>query len=176
MVKKRDLVVTPVAEGALILVLAAIGWAAGWPFVFASLGPTAYEMVEKPESKSARPYNVITGHLVALGCGFFALWVLNAWASPKVMGAGFVSAPRMWAAVLAAGLTTLITLALAASQPASLSTALLVSLGAMQTARDAVAIVVAVLILAAIGEPVRLTRLKTGGGQRPREGAAPDGS
>jgi hypothetical protein len=158
MVAKRDLLIAPVGEGALILALAAIGWAASWPFVFASLGPTAYEIVEKPESKSARPYNVIAGHLVGLGAGFFALWVLDAWASPKVMTSGFVAAPRIWAAVVAATLTAGITLMIRASQPASLATALLISLGAMQTGRDAVAIVVGVLLVAAIGEPLRWLR------------------
>lgn len=87
---KRDLVIAPVGEGALILVLAAIGWAAGWPFVFASLGPTTYKLVEKPESKPARPYNVVVGHLVELGAGFFALWIRDSWTSPKAMSSGLV--------------------------------------------------------------------------------------
>lgn len=159
MVAKRDLVIAPVGEAGLILIVAAIGFVASWPFVFASLGPTAYEIIEKPESKSARPYNVIAGHLVALGAGFFALWALNAWAAPKVMSSGFVPEPRIWASVLAAGLATVCTLAIGASQPASLATALLVSLGAMQTARDALAIVLGVLLITALGEPVRRIRL-----------------
>ena len=50
---------------------------------------------------------------------------------------------------------TAITLAVNASQPAALSTALLVSLGSMQTAKDAWSIAAGVIILAAIGEPVR---------------------
>jgi hypothetical protein len=41
-----------------------------------------------------------------------------------------------------------------------LATTLLVSLGAMQTHRDAIAIVVGVLLITAIGEPVRRFRLK----------------
>ncbi|MGH9328253.1 MAG: HPP family protein [Terriglobia bacterium] len=157
---KRDLVVTPVAEGALILVLGAIGWAASWPFVFASLGPTAYEMIEKPESKSAKPYNVIAGHFVGLGAGFFSVWVLGTWAAPKVTAAGLVAEPRIWTSVLAVALTAGITLMIGASQPASLSTTLLVALGAMQTGRDALAIIIGVLILATIGEPVRRVREK----------------
>lgn len=42
-----------------------------------------------------------------------------------------------------------------ASQPASLATSLLVTLGLMQTKRDAIAIVIGVLILTAVGEPMR---------------------
>jgi hypothetical protein len=160
MSRYRDLLLAPLGEGALILVIAAIGWATRWPFVFASLGPTAYELVEKPASKSARPYNIIAGHLVGLGAGFFSLWVLDAWGSPKVSVAGAVPALRMWAAVIAVVLTTAITLGIRAGQPASLSTSLLVSLGSMQTARDALAIIISVLIITAIGEPIRRQRVR----------------
>jgi hypothetical protein len=63
-------------------------------------------------------------------------------------------------------ITTAATLALKASQPASLSTTLLVSLGSMQTMRDAATIAIAVLIIAAVGEPLRrqfaLARLAEG--------------
>jgi hypothetical protein len=54
-------------------------------------------------------------------------------------------------------------LALRAGQPAAIATALLVSTGSMQTGRDAVAIIIAVLVIAAIGEPVRRLRLKVAG-------------
>jgi hypothetical protein len=165
MKKALHLLVTSCAEGALILVVAAIGWATRMPLIFASLGPTAYELVEKPSSPSARTYNIVAGHLLALGSGFLSLWLLNAWNAPKVASAGFVSAPRLWAAVVAVAITTAVTLIAKASQPASLSTALIVTLGSMQTRRDAVSIVIAVLILAAVGEPFRRqfakTRVKT---------------
>jgi hypothetical protein len=61
---------------------------------------------------------------------------------------------------IAAALTTLITLILKAGQPAALATTLLVSLGSMQTHRDAMVIVAGVLLIAAIGEPIRRFRLK----------------
>src|ERR1051326_2224639 len=102
MTRNRDLLLAPLEEGALILVLAALGWVAHWPFVFASLGPTAYEMVEQPELKSARPYNVIVGHFVGLGAGWLALWAFHAWSSPNVMRTGVVPPPRLEAAVLSA--------------------------------------------------------------------------
>lgn len=160
MLKKWDYAIAPLSEGGLIVLLALIGWAARWPFLFASMGPTAYEMIEQPQLKSARPYNVIVGHLVGLGAGWLAIWACGAAGSPKVMSAGFVPAARLWAALLAVVLTTFVTLALHASQPASLATTLLVALGSMQTSRDAAAIVISVLVLAAAGEPVRRLRLK----------------
>lgn len=160
MSKHRNLLVAPLGEGVLILIVAAIGWAAHWPLLFASLGPTVYEILEKPYSESSKTYNIVVGHYAALGAGFFALWALDAWRSPKVMAAGFVPGPRMWAAVVATSLTALFCLALHASQPASLSTALLITLGSMQTARDAAAIAIGVAIVAAVGAPVRLQRAK----------------
>jgi len=140
--------------------MAAIAWATRQPLIFASLGPTAYELVEQPQIRSARPYNIVVGHLVGLGAGFLAVYILHAWAAPNVVATGLVTTTRLWAIVVAAVLTTLVTLTLRASQPAALATTLLVSLGAMQTRRDAIAIILGVLIITAIGEPVRRFRLK----------------
>ncbi len=155
-----DMLWATLGEGSLILVSALIAWASRQPLIFASLGPTAYELVEQPRLRSARTYNVIVGHLVGLGAAFFSLYVLHAWKAPAVAAAGGITAERAWAAVLAATLTTLINLILRASQPAALATTLLVALGSMQTGRDAAAIVVGVIIIALIGAPVRRFRLK----------------
>ncbi|HUO18099.1 MAG TPA: HPP family protein [Verrucomicrobiae bacterium] len=148
-------VLATIGEGGLILTVGGVGWAAHMPLLFASLGPTAYELVEKPNTPSAKAYNIIVGHFIALGAGFFALWALHAWNSPKVTVAELVSSRRLWAALLAVVITTAATLALKASQPASLSTSLLVSLGSMQTGRGALAIIIGVLLLAALGKPLR---------------------
>lgn len=144
----------------MLLAMAAIGLATGQPLIFASLGPTAYELVEQPQVRSARPYNIVVGHLVGLGAGFLGIYLLHAWAAPNVIATGLMTSARLWAVVIAAVLTTLLTLILRASQPAALATTLLVSLGAMQTRRDAIAIILGVLIITAIGEPVRRFRLK----------------
>lgn len=110
--------------------------------------------------KSARPYNIVVGHLVGLGAGFLALRIANAWNTPRLLPSGHLSRDRMWAVCLAAVLTTVLTLLLKAGQPAALSTTLLMSLGEIQTSRDALAIIAGVLPIAAIGEPIRRTRLK----------------
>ena len=155
-----ELTTATVGEGALILVIAAAGWATKQPLIFASLGPTAYELVQKPKDKSSKAYNIIVGHLVGLGAGFLAVYLLNAWQEPNVPLTGVVSALRVWAVVIAAVLTTLLTLLLRAAQPAATATALLVALGSMQTKRDAVVMIIAVLLITAIGEPVRRVRMK----------------
>ena len=157
---RDDVIWATVGEGGLVLVVAAIAWATRQPLIFASLGPTAYELVEQPQMRSARPYNVIVGHLAGVGAGFLAVYLLNAWDAPSVAPTGVISPQRLWAVTLAATLTTVIALILKASQPAALSTTLLISLGSMQTARGAVAIIGGVLIITVIGEPVRRFHLK----------------
>ena len=74
--------------------------------------------------------------------------------------AGVVSTDQLWSVAVATALTTFVTLILKAGQPAALATNLLISLGAMQTRRDAAAIVAGVLIITAIGEPLRRFRLR----------------
>src|SRR5215831_7077593 len=160
MKNRADLVWATLGESGLVLALATIGWATNQPLIFASLGPTAYELVEQPQMPSARPYNVIVGHLIGVGAGFLTLYILNAWAAPNVLATGIVSPRRLWATTMSAALTTLGCLALKAGQPAALATTLLVSLGAMQTRRDAIVLVVGVLLVTAMGEPIRRLRLK----------------
>ncbi len=143
-----------------MLALAAVGWATKQPLIFASLGPTAYELVEQPQARSARVYNIIVGHLTGVGAGFLAVYLLGAWNAPNVLSTGIVSSERLWAATVAVTLTTFLTLILKAGQPAAVATTLLISLGSMQTLRGGIDIVVGVLIITAIGEPVRRFRLR----------------
>ena len=49
--RRADLLWATLGEGGLILVLGAIGWATKQPLIFASLGPTAYELVEQPQAE-----------------------------------------------------------------------------------------------------------------------------
>jgi hypothetical protein len=156
---RRDVFLAPALEAALIVILAAVGWVSRTPFVFASLGPTAYEIVENSKRPSARPYNIIVGNLIAVLAAFAALWMTNAWGTPRVSAHG-VPLERVWAATIAALLTVFGTLLAQATQPAALSTTLLIALGIMQTARDGVIIMLAVLLITAIGEPIRRWRAK----------------
>ncbi len=156
--KRRDLIVAPLCEAGLILVAALAAWFVHQPLFFASLGPTAYEMIETPGRKSARPYNVIVGHLIGVLSGFAALALTHAWYAPKVSN-GDIALLRVWAAVIATLLTVLFTLLARAQQPAALSTTLLVATGTMQRLHDGLIIMTAILLLTAVGEPLRRWRL-----------------
>lgn len=158
--RKRDLIVAPAGEGLLILIAGVGGWLTHQPLIFASLGPTAYELIEMPHRRSARPYSILVGHLLGVISGYAALFLISAWRAPAVSQHG-VPLLRVWAAVLAAALTVLSTLVFRASQPAATSTTLLVATGIMQTPRDAVIILCAVGLMVAAGEPLRIWRLRT---------------
>lgn len=157
--QKRDAVIAPLCEGALLLAAGVAALVTHQPLFFASLGPTAYELTEMPERKSARPYNVIVGHLIAVVSGFAALWVTRAWYVPAVSGS-HISMERVWAAVMATLLTVLFTILLKATQPAALSTTLIVATGTMQRPVDGPIIMAGVLLVTALGEPVRRWRMR----------------
>ena len=79
-----DIVWGPFWEAVLILVAGITALWSGHPWLFSSLGPTAYEMAEKPEIRSARLYNVVIGHAVGVACGFASVAVTRAWYLPTL--------------------------------------------------------------------------------------------
>jgi hypothetical protein len=154
---KDDYWIAPLMEAALIVTVSLCGWLTHQPLVFASLGPTAFEIVETPQRPSARPYNIIVGNVIALVAAYGALWLTDAWDVPTVSAHG-VPLPRVWAAMLASLFTVFFTLILKATQPAALSTTLLVALGVMQTLKDGALIMAAVVLITVIGLPVKKWR------------------
>lgn len=160
--KKKDLLLAPLCEAGLLLVAGIAAMLLHQPFFFASLGPTAYELTETPERQSARPYNVIVGHLVGVISGFVALAVTHAWSVPAVTTHNIAWA-RVLAAMIAALLTVAGTLLIKATQPAALSTTLLVATGTLQRLQDGPVIMGAILLITAIGEPLRRWRLASMG-------------
>jgi CBS-domain-containing membrane protein len=160
---KKELLIAPAGEAALILIVAIVGWATHQPLIFASLGPTAYEMVEKPKQPSAHPYNVVVGHLIGVLAGFAAIFIVQAWTVPSVSVHG-VPLLRVFAATIAAALTAFFNVLTRATQPAALSTTLLIALGLMQTAQDGFMIMAGVVLITLLGEPIRRLRLQSSQG------------
>jgi CBS domain-containing membrane protein len=156
---RKDVFIAPLCEAALLFIVAFAGWLTHKPFIFASLGPTAYELIETPERQTARPYNVLVGHLIGVVAGFLGIFVTNAWNAPAI-GSGSVSLQRMGASVIAAGLTVFLTLLLRASQPAAVATTLLIALGVLQRGQDAFIIMGSVILILIPGEALRIWRLR----------------
>jgi hypothetical protein len=149
----------PVTGALLVLLVGIISLAFKRPWLFASLGPTAYLHAENPESRASRFYNTVLGHLVALGSGFLALWLLNAWSAPNVMATGHLTRVRVLASTVAIGITILLVLALRCSHQPAGATTLLVALGSFQTLHDVPVVIVGVLLIAVVGEPIRRLRI-----------------
>ena len=158
--RRLELALVPLAEGALVLALGGIGVGLKLPLLFTSLGPTAYEQIEKPEARSAKPYNIIVGHSVGLASGIVGLFALHAFHDPITASAGYLTGSRIFASVLACVLTAFANLLLRASQPAAFSTALLVTLGSYESPREALTIFLAVVFLTVLGEPLRRKSLQ----------------
>jgi hypothetical protein len=156
--KKAEVIWASISEGSLILATGLVALGLHAPLIFSSLGPTIYEQIEMPNRRSAAAYSILVGHFLALGVGFGSLYITHAWGAPKVVVAGYVTWPRIWASVLAVTVTVLLTLLLKASQPASLATALLVTIGSYDTAWKALAIVVGVITVTVLGQPLRYLR------------------
>ncbi len=156
----------PVLAGVLIFIVGVIGLAAGQPWLFASLGPTAYIHSESPGHKSARFYDTLVGHLVGLGCGFAAIAILNAWNAPPLMRTEVVTLARVGAGALAVGGTLAVNTLLRITHAPAAATTLLVALGTFQTGRDAVIVVVGVVILTVLAMIARELRPRATGYRR----------
>lgn len=149
----------PVSVGISMLVVGLTGFFAGQPWLIPSLGPTAYLQAENPAHPTTRLYNTVVGHLVGLASGFGAVAALNAWNAPPVLTSKELVLVRVFAAVLAMLLTIGIAPVLRASHPPAAATTLLVALGSLQTLNDAINVMIAVVIVALVGEVLRRVRL-----------------
>lgn len=159
-----DAVWAPLSAGALMLVVGLAGLAAHQPLLFPSLGPTAFLHSETPDQDSARPYNTVVGHLIGLLAGFVAVWMFGAANAPSVLATHELTAPRVWASVLAVMLTLLGGLLLRASHPPAAATTLIASLGGFPPAvRSTITVMSGVLLVTLCGEVLRRLRLKQKG-------------
>jgi CBS-domain-containing membrane protein len=156
-----DIVWAPLTSAALMLIVGLMGLLAHQPWLFPSLGPTAFLLVETPEQPSARFYNVVVGHLLGVGAGFLAIVLCHANDAPAVLSTHHLTAVRVWATVLAVALNMLGGILLKASHPPAAATTLLVALGGFPLNwQTTLTIVMGVLIVAIVGEGLRHIRLK----------------
>jgi len=149
----------PLSVGGLLLAVGLIGLGAGQPWLFPSLGPTAFLQAEEPEKAASRFYNTVVGHLVGLVAGVVAVLLLTDAGTPSVLGDKILVPARVWAAVLSGVLTMLGLSFLKASHPPAAATMLLVALGGIEPTWWGAGMVLAgVLIVAVLGEGVRFLR------------------
>ncbi len=71
-----------------IALLALVATASGAPFVFPSLGPTAFLFFFTPTAPTASPRHTIYGHAIGIACGYGALLLTGLEHAPPAMVAG----------------------------------------------------------------------------------------
>ena len=118
------------------------------PFVFPSLGPTAYLLFFSPLAKASSPRDTISGHAIGIVCGYGAFTFAGAGALSFAVHPGI-----FWSRVLAAALSLSATGAfmvlLDVNHPPAGATTLIISLGIISRLRELAIIEAAVFLLVA---------------------------
>ncbi|HET7324718.1 MAG TPA: HPP family protein [Halococcus sp.] len=158
----RDDISQTITVGIHFVVLGLLTWATASPFLFPSLGPSAYLLAagEGESERASAPYHVIGGHLVAVISGFIAFHLL----APNVVITNVLSASspassvtllRLAASSVAAMMgTTFFMLVTDTNHPAACATTLIVSLGVLSSLSEVAYIMLAVVVLVAINGAV----------------------
>jgi len=142
---------TALHAGALLAVTGVVAWLTGTPFVFPSLGPTAYLLATQRTEARDQLARIVGGHAVGVAAGLFAYRLLG----PAIIVTADLPprSPALAAlvagGVLALALTSAGMLVLDAVHPPACATTLIVALGLLPTLREGVLIVVAVCVLLA---------------------------
>lgn len=116
------------------------------PFVFPSLGPTAFLFFYTPTAPSACPRNTLIGHAIGTGAGYLSLVVAGLTTAGPALSVG-VTWPRVIAAALSLGLTAGVMVLLRAPHPPAGATTLIISLGLLTRPWQLVLLMGAVVVL-----------------------------
>jgi CBS domain-containing membrane protein len=126
--------------------LGLLAFLTGSPFVFPSLGPTAYLFFFSPLAQVSSPRNTILGHAIGLISGYAAFALAVASSPPFGINPG-VHGARLLAAALSLSATGALMAFLRISHPPAGATTLIVSLGIISQPKELVIIEVAVILL-----------------------------
>jgi len=138
--------------GLLFTVLGAVAWATGQPFIFPSLGPSAYVLAFDRRGERSRTYRVVGSHVIGAVVGLVSYLVF---AEGVVLVGGLepLSTDGLRLAtsgVVSVAVTTWGMIATDAKHAPACATTLIVSLGLLSTVRKAATIVVSVVILVGV--------------------------
>ncbi|WP_254272993.1 HPP family protein [Haloarcula marina] len=147
--------------GALLSTLGAVVWLSGLPFLFPSLGPTAYLFATRPAAPASKPRRVLGGHAIGVLAGLLAYHaVAGGVVITASMGPGTVGGLRLAASgVVAVALTTAGMLLTDTGHAPACATTLIVGLGILTSPVEGAIIVAAVGVLVVENELLdRLSR------------------
>ncbi len=126
--------------------MAAAAFVTGQPFIFPSLGPTAFLLFYTPQAASASPRNTVLGHLIGALAGYLSLVAFGLQQAGPALATG-VSGPRIGAAALSLGLTAGCMVWLRVPHPPAGATTLIVSLGILAKPEQLAVLMLAVVLL-----------------------------
>lgn len=129
-----------------IALMAAVALITHAPFIFPSLGPTAFLLFYTPTAPSSAPRNTIVGHLIGALAGWLSLVIFGLTAAPPALAAG-VTWPRVGAAALSLAATSFFMVLLRVPHPPAGATTLIVSLGLLRQPWELGVLMVAVVLL-----------------------------
>lgn len=116
------------------------------PFIFPSLGPTAFLFFYTPTAPSASPRNTIVGHAIGIIAGYFSLVVTGLTMAGPALTVG-VTWNRVIAAALSLGLTAGLMVLFKSPHPPAGATTLIISLGILTKPLQLLLLMVAVVLL-----------------------------
>jgi len=148
----RRRVGTSLYAGLLFTVLGAIAWATGQPFVFPSLGPSAFLLAFDRRSGRGRAARIVGSHLIGGVAGLAAWWLIAPGASltatpPAFSPEGFRLAASATVSLVA---TSWAMIATDAVHAPACATTLIVSLGLLSTPTEVAIIVGSVTVLVGV--------------------------
>ncbi|WP_281193849.1 HPP family protein [Halorubrum sp. F4] len=148
----RRRVGTSLYAGFLFVVLGAIAWATGQPFVFPSLGPSAFLLAFDRRGGRERAARIVGAHLIGGVAGLLAWSVLAAGVSltatpPAFSPEGFRLAASATVSLVA---TSWAMIATDAVHAPACATTLIVSLGLLSTPTEVGIVVVSVVVLVGV--------------------------
>lgn len=126
--------------------MAAAAVATGAPFIFPSLGPTAFLLFYTPTQPAASPRNTLGGHLIGVLAGYLALVVFGLTTRGPALAEG-VTWTNVGAAAVSLGLTSGAMVWCKVPHPPAGATTLIVSLGILRTPWQLGVLMLAVCVL-----------------------------
>jgi CBS domain-containing membrane protein len=116
------------------------------PFIFPSLGPTAFLFFYTPTAPTASPRNTLIGHAIGVCAGYFSLVVTGLTMAGPALSVG-VTWPRVIAAALSLGLASGLMVLFKSPHPPAGATTLIISLGLLTQPWQLLLIMVAVALI-----------------------------
>lgn len=147
-----DAVRTSIRVCSLLSVLGVVAWTSGLPYLFPSLGPSAYALAVSPSAATSQPQRVVGGHVFGVVAGLLAYHSFAAGLTVTKLPPAF-SVPGLrlaTSAIVALGLTSVAMIASDLRHAPACATTLIVALGLLTSPLEAGIVISAILVLVAV--------------------------